>query len=276
MRNKKIISILLICMALLTCTGCGTRKEEKEKGKAYVNQYKEQITKYIKETYGNSSKITNMQPCYTTKHDAVWFGSENYANGMVKTEVKSSGEKFDVLYIPAADKYYTDKNKAEIEDSFRKYVINAIGTDKIIYVKLKYGIDPIYYAYANYVSNDVTKFEQLYDNKNMVLIECYLKNTDVNKLKERSAFNYLENIVLNGSNEFGHMGVVFINIDDKNKLNEKEWNKIRYFDYFDFGYVTVNEKIYTVLTSDYSKKYPNNTYSIRYDKDKHKLVSLVF
>lgn len=269
--------LLLLCIIALTCAGCGTSKEEKEKGKAYVNQYKGQITEYVKGTYGNGSKIISMRPCYTTKHDTVWFGFKNYANGSVETEVKSGGQRFGVLYVSNTNTYYTDKNENEIKESFRKYVINAMGTDKIILVKLKYGIDPIYYSYFNYVDNSITSFEQLYDNKNIVQIECYLKDTDVNQLKESDTFNYLENVIVKGSNGYGQMGVVFVNIKDERKIDKKEWNKIKYVNYFDFGYVTVNGRIYTILTSDYSKKNPNNTYCIRYDRNtSEKLISLVY
>lgn len=274
MKDKKKIVVILIIFMILALAGCGTSKEEKEKGQSFLKQYKGQITAYIKETYGNKSRITSMRPCYTTKYDSVWFGSDNYANGSILTAVKLSGKKFNVLFVHP-NKYYTDRNIDKIEESFKKYVIDAMGTDKIILVKLKYGIDPIYYSLPNYVDNSITEFEQLYDKNNIILIECYLKDANVKQLKEAGTFSYLENIVLNGTNEFGLMGVVFVNINSTTKLSEKDWNKIHYLDYFDFGYITVGDRIYSILTSEYTKKYPNNTYCIRFDKNK-KLISLVY
>jgi len=60
----------------------------------------------------------------------------------------------------------------------------------------------------------------------MILIECCLKNADLNQLKQQGKFSYLENLILNGSNSYDHMGVVFVNIDNKHELSHQGWRKI--------------------------------------------------
>lgn len=254
MRNKKTMILLFIGIIALTFTGCSPSEEEQEQGKAYVEKYKEQITEYIKETYDKDSKVLNMKPSFSRNPGSVSpIPGRPYANGRIITEVKAKGEKFKVMYISDQDIYYTDKNKGKIEESLKNYIVDAMGEDKIVLIKLKYGVDPLYYSYGYFTDNNYTTFEQLYDNINIVSIECYLKDTDVAQLKESNTFSYLENLVLKGSNSYGHMGVWFVNIDQA-KLEERDWNKIRYSNY-------VLEYI-----DEISTKFPNNTYHIKYTK----------
>lgn len=291
MRGKRLIVILLTGISILIFTGCAkTSKEEQEKAKAYVNQYREQVTEYIKEAYGKSSKITDMNAWLVTSHPGVLPGAGvNHANGWVVANVKAKDEKFRVVYNPEANEYLTDKNKAKIEQSFREYIANVLGEDKILFLKMQYGkSDEVYYSSTYFTDMKYINFDQLFDNRHRILIECYLESTDLNQLKETGALKELENLVLKGCYPMGETGVFLVNIEDKSNLEEREWNKIRYQSCYDnfnnFKTAVINGKEYYVRTSDYTIKHPNNTFGIWYGAnsplavhdDNGELISVVY
>lgn len=249
-------------MAAFVLTGCMPEpcKEEKEKARAFVEQNKDKITDYIKQTFGEKSKITRMELGYTIKQDVIWFGEgKAYADGFVITRVKLGDEKFNVLNISRNDTYYTDKNEDIIKQSFHDYVVNVMGSDKIIYCNMEYGIGRIYFGYSNFVDSSIVSYEQLYDSKHIVDMYCFLKDTDLVELKDSKTFADIEKLVYIHAKEYNRGDVVFINIEEDIEENELKKN---YYSYFQTHYVDIGSESFSVPITDYTYEHPNHAYSI--------------
>lgn len=285
-----IIKIIIIaCIVSISVCGCSsTSSEEKAIAKEYKQKYEKDIKEYIKSYYGGDVKIKKISGDYDTKQDSLWFSSANYANGNVNVLAECNDETFDIRYYSDTNIYKTNKNEKQIEGSLVKYIIDAIGKDNILNLKFKYGSDPEYYDGSNLVNSEIESFEQVYNRENIVFIECFLRETDLESLKNDNSFSYLEQIIKEGSNEFGHMGAMFINIDDYENLSEDELKSMYNYASYSPGMrsVIINDITYYEVPKcqyysserhelvDYSIEHPNNTYCIKKDTDQ--LITLVY
>ena len=94
---KKIISICLFFLLTLSLTAC-VSSGEKEKGKEDVNKGKKLIREYVKETYGDNAKVSDLTPYFIARDSSAVPDVNRYARGYVKAKVTTDNKDFDILY----------------------------------------------------------------------------------------------------------------------------------------------------------------------------------
>jgi len=286
---KYIKEVIVLSIVGLVLSGCiSTSPEEEAKADAYAQQYKEEIEQYIKEYYGDDIKILKIYGDAIARYDAVMPKGEYVANGNVVARVEQNKQKFNIIYFPDTDAYKTDKNEKLIEESLRNYIEREAGEDNVLHLEFRYASSE-YSDYSNFVDLDVVSYQQIFDNYDMVFIECFLKDTNFRELKYNYSFSYLERLMEEGSNESGRMEALFINLENYKKLSEKELRKM--YGYTDQTFFRQNVEIDGVYYSgvpyfqyyssnneivDYTAEYPDNTYFIGRTYPDGEFISLIY
>lgn len=251
---KKLISVGFLFLLTLSLTAC-VSSGEREKGKEDVNKGKKLIREYVKETYGDKAKVSDLTPYFIARDSSAVPDVNLYARGYVKATVTTDNKDFDILYNVWTNEVLTQEYNTAIQDSFITYANDIIQTANFINCKMEVSLIG---SEGNYISGflkpDVKTCEGLLSEDISLTLIFQAVNSDFGVISQKEWSELMSSFLKN--NTEGKLFAVFVNYE-----NEKGYEAGEDIDYFEeINYNTssvnyINEKamidVKNIIYADY-------------------------
>jgi hypothetical protein len=223
---KKLISICLLFLLTLSLTAC-VSSGEKEKGKEDVNKGKKLIREYVKETYGDNAKVSDLTPYFIARDSSAVPDVNRYARGYVKATVTTDNKDFDILYNVWTNEVLTQENNTAIQDSFITYANDIIQTSNFVNCKMEVSLIG---SEGNYISGflkpDTKTCEEILSEDISLTLTFRSVNSDFGVISQKEWSELMSSFLK--KNTEGKLFAVFVNYE-----NEKGYEAGEDIDYFE-------------------------------------------
>lgn len=210
---KKIILINCIFILMFSLTACISETEKKQ-GKEEVKSGEILIKEYVRQTYGEDARVSDIKPCYIDERNGSTVPNFNkITSGYVKAAI-SDHTTFDMLYNINTNEVLTKENIGTVEDSFLSYAkevlqINLIDCGISVYST---AIDDPYIA--GFIEPGIMTYKELVSTgKYRIQLTYRCIDSDLDIITE-DTWRQLTAPFLNEDTE-GMVEMAFVNFNDK-------------------------------------------------------------
>jgi len=233
---RKIISICFLILLTLSLTAC-VSSGEREKGKEDVNQGKKLIREYVKETYGDKAKVSDLTPYFIARDSSAVPDVNRYARGYVKATVSKDNKDFDILYNVWTNEVLTQEYNTAIQDSFITYANDIIQTANFVNCKMEVSLVG---SEGNYISGflkpEAKTCEDLLSEDISLTLTFRSVNSDFGAISQKEWSELMSSFRKN--NTEGQLFAVFVNYEDEKGYEAGE--EIDYFEEINYNTSSVN------------------------------------
>ncbi len=218
--KKKGLLLGCIILLMFSLTGC-IDKEERAKGNEDLRKGRELVMEYVKDTYGNDAKVSDIDAFYIRRtYDSVIPSYAKMASGFLKATVSINDTNFDMLYHVNTGEVLTKANVPAIKEGFLTQVNKTLGTVNFKQCSMRiYTVDIKDPEIEQYISPDITTYQELLEAGGYVL-ELTFRST-AQDLPAEEQWRKV-NDLFTGENIETQVYLLFVNYKDEAGLKEEE------------------------------------------------------
>lgn len=253
-RIKRLISICFLLLLTLSSTAC-VSSGEREKGNEDVKEGKKLIREYVKDTYGDKAKISDLTPYFIARDSSAVPDINRYARGYVKATVTTDKKEFDILYNVRTDEVLTKEYNSAIQDSFITYANDIIQTANFVNCNMEVSLEGSEGSYiSGFLRPDVKTCEDLLAEDISLTLTFRSINSDFEVISQKEWSELMSSFLKN--NAEGKLFAVFVNYENEKSYEAGE--DINYFEEINYNTSSVdyiNEKamldVKNIIYADY-------------------------